>query len=145
MHYLAIVNTTTLQHYHALHDHLSDMIEDGRLRKADFPDDYDFLVESLAQLSGEGSECNPCVLILCKGGLVQNVVSDVPLKVSILDYDDPTDGDTIIDVSQTDGTIESAALSNPQCEFAPDRVNKVVEFFRNSERTRTGRARLAAT
>lgn len=120
----------TLQRYHALHDRLSDMIEDGRLKKADFPDDYDFLVESLADLSGLESDSNPRVLIFCEGGLVQNVVSEVPLEVSILDYDNSTDGDTLVDVPQSDGRgFETAALSCPECEVAPDRVSKVVECF----------------
>lgn len=36
--------------YAELHDGLSDMIEDGRLTEADIPDDYYWLVESLAAL-----------------------------------------------------------------------------------------------
>lgn len=37
--------------YHELHDGLSDMIESGRLTAADIPDDYEWLVESLAYLA----------------------------------------------------------------------------------------------
>jgi predicted protein tyrosine phosphatase len=36
--------------YHALHDGLSDMIESGRLTQQDIPDDYEWLVESLANM-----------------------------------------------------------------------------------------------
>jgi hypothetical protein len=36
--------------YRKLHDGLSDMIESGRLTEADCPDDYRWLVESLARL-----------------------------------------------------------------------------------------------
>jgi len=139
------VNKNILQRYHALHDRLSDMIEDGRLKKSDFPDDYDFLVESLAQLSGEGSECSPRVLIFCEGGLVQNVVSDVPLEISILDYDEPTEGDTLVDVPQTDGRVESARSAAPHVRLHRTASPRWSNTFRNSERTRTGRACLAAT
>lgn len=37
--------------YAELHDGLSDMIESGRLTAADIPDDYKWLVESLAYLA----------------------------------------------------------------------------------------------
>lgn len=37
-----------LDHYHKLHDGLSDMIESGRLERGDIPDDYEWLVEMLA-------------------------------------------------------------------------------------------------
>ena len=37
--------------YAALHDGLSDMIEGGRLRKEHIPDDYRWLVETLAGLA----------------------------------------------------------------------------------------------
>lgn len=43
--------TKLLNKYLELHDGLSDMIEDGRLRREDIPDDYDWLTESLAQLA----------------------------------------------------------------------------------------------
>lgn len=39
-----------LKAYHKLHDGLSDMIEGGRLTEGDIPDDYRWLVESLAEL-----------------------------------------------------------------------------------------------
>ena len=38
--------------YARLHDMLSDMIEGGRLRRGDIPDDYDALVGELEKLSG---------------------------------------------------------------------------------------------
>ena len=41
-----------LDAYRRLHDGLSDMIEGGRLTRAAIPDDYDWLVESLAWLAG---------------------------------------------------------------------------------------------
>lgn len=40
-----------LRSYLNLHDRLSDMIESGRLKEADIPDDYAWLVESLASLA----------------------------------------------------------------------------------------------
>ena len=40
--------------YRALHIGLSDMIEDGRLTEVDIPDDYQWLVEVLAALAGDG-------------------------------------------------------------------------------------------
>lgn len=123
------MNKNALQRYHALHDRISEMIEDGRLKKSDVPQDYEFLVESLAALSGSESGRLPRVLIFCEGGLVQNVVSEVPLDVSLLDYDDPTEGDTLVNVPQSDGRVETAALSCPECEVAPDRVTRVVECF----------------
>jgi len=42
---------TELSAYHALHDGLSDMIESGRLTIDDIPDDYNWLVESLANMT----------------------------------------------------------------------------------------------
>jgi hypothetical protein len=42
---------TVLNLYRKLHNGLSDMIEDGRLKEADIPDDYKWLVESLAHLA----------------------------------------------------------------------------------------------
>lgn len=38
-----------LRGYHILHDGLSDMIEGGRLKEADIPDDYRWLVETLVR------------------------------------------------------------------------------------------------
>jgi hypothetical protein len=35
--------------YAKLHDGLSDMVESGRLTEADIPDDYQWLVEALAE------------------------------------------------------------------------------------------------
>lgn len=43
-----------LRLYHKLHDGLSDMIEGGRLTEADIPDDYAWLVESLASVANVG-------------------------------------------------------------------------------------------
>lgn len=45
------VTEQALRAYGKLHDGLSDMIEEGRLTEADIPDDYQWLVESLAELS----------------------------------------------------------------------------------------------
>ena len=39
---------TNDKHYHKLHDGLSDMIEGGRLKASDIPDDYQWLIETLA-------------------------------------------------------------------------------------------------
>lgn len=36
--------------YGCLHDGLSDMIEGGRLKEADIPDDYQWLVKELTEL-----------------------------------------------------------------------------------------------
>lgn len=44
-------NASLLQRYQALHDGLSDMIEQGRLREEDIPEDYRWLVESLETLA----------------------------------------------------------------------------------------------
>lgn len=44
------VTDTRLAAYEKLHDRLSDMIESGRLHKGDIPDDYDWLVNTLAGL-----------------------------------------------------------------------------------------------
>lgn len=38
--------------YEELHDGLSDMIESGRLTESMIPDDYQWLVEGLAELAG---------------------------------------------------------------------------------------------
>lgn len=45
-----------LASYRSFHDGLSDMIEDGRLTAADIPDDYKWLVDSLAALVSEGDK-----------------------------------------------------------------------------------------
>lgn len=37
--------------YRRLHDGLSDMVEGGRLDESDIPDDYQWLVDSLAELA----------------------------------------------------------------------------------------------
>lgn len=36
--------------YRALHDGLSDMIDEGHLKEADIPDDYRWLVDMLVEL-----------------------------------------------------------------------------------------------
>lgn len=41
-----------LDNYRRLHDGLSDMIEGGRLTRAEIPDDYDWLVEAMVWLAG---------------------------------------------------------------------------------------------
>ena len=41
------------ENYEQLHDGLSDMIESGRLTEADIPEDYTWLVESLAHLAAK--------------------------------------------------------------------------------------------
>lgn len=45
-----------LQHYRKLHDGLSNMIESGRLTEAKIPDDYLWLVDSLAKIAGLDTE-----------------------------------------------------------------------------------------
>lgn len=47
----AVFKCGTARTYAELHDGLSDMIESGRLTAADIPDDYEWLVESLAYLA----------------------------------------------------------------------------------------------
>lgn len=42
-----------LNDYLSLHDGLSDMIENGRLRQEHIPDDYKWLVESLSKLANQ--------------------------------------------------------------------------------------------
>lgn len=44
-----------LEHYHRLHEGLSDMIEGGRLKEIDIPDDYQWLVELLAEVPKQPS------------------------------------------------------------------------------------------
>lgn len=46
------MNEDLLDEYRKLHDGLSDMVEGGRLREADIPDDYQWLVSSLEKLAG---------------------------------------------------------------------------------------------
>ncbi len=43
-------HTKLLNKYLELHDGLSDMIEDGRLRREDIPADYDWITESPLQV-----------------------------------------------------------------------------------------------
>ena len=50
-----ITQEQLLQEYEKLHDGLSDMVEGGRLREGDIPDDYQWLVQSLAKLTGMGN------------------------------------------------------------------------------------------
>jgi hypothetical protein len=49
-------DTQLLAGYKRLHDGLSDMIEGGRLREEHIPDDYKWLVETLAQLGADESQ-----------------------------------------------------------------------------------------
>lgn len=42
-------NAARLAIYKELHDGLSDMIESGRLKRADIPEDYAWIVETLAR------------------------------------------------------------------------------------------------
>ena len=44
-----------LEHYRKLHDGLSDMIEGGRLTKADIPNDYEWLVRKLERVPSDTS------------------------------------------------------------------------------------------
>lgn len=43
-----------LSGYRSFHDGLSEMIEEGRLTEADIPNDYNWLVTSLASLVADG-------------------------------------------------------------------------------------------
>lgn len=45
-----------LREYAKLHDALSDMIEEGRLREGDIPDDYQWLADTLQTLGGYWEE-----------------------------------------------------------------------------------------
>ncbi len=45
-----------LESYQRLHDGLSDMVEGGRLAVSDIPNDYQWLVESLASLANRVGE-----------------------------------------------------------------------------------------
>ena len=51
-----------LHWYRMLHDGISEMIEAGRLKESDIPDDYQWLVESLARLSAHPA--NTVVLVV---------------------------------------------------------------------------------
>lgn len=46
------MTASLLPKYRALHDGLSDMIEEGRLNEADIPDDYRWLVDTLVEIAG---------------------------------------------------------------------------------------------
>lgn len=50
---LALAAIARLRQYEKLHDGLSEMIESGRLTAADVPNDYQWIVETLASLAGE--------------------------------------------------------------------------------------------
>jgi hypothetical protein len=43
--------SSLLDKYRALHDGISDLIEDGRLKESAIPDDYQWLVEHMAELA----------------------------------------------------------------------------------------------
>jgi hypothetical protein len=46
------LDTGAYRAYRELADGLSEMIEDGRLKLADIPNDYGWLVETLAKIAG---------------------------------------------------------------------------------------------
>jgi hypothetical protein len=65
--------------YHQLHDELSDMIEDGRLKQTMFPDDYKVVAEGLAFLAGNPTSApeNPATMAALNNTLTDVIESAV--------------------------------------------------------------------
>ncbi len=105
---ITITQTDTLvDAYRKLHDGLSDIIESGRLTEADCPEDFHWLVESLATL-GAHPENN-----IKTGEAIPAFVAQ-----SIEDLDNETDGDDEED--DDEDSVCAAGICTQACEPGSD-------------------------
>lgn len=68
----------------------------------------------------------PTVIIFVEGGVVQHIMSSVPVEAYIVDYDvEGFDSDRIREIPQTDGPPEEAGVSDGYVELDPERVSEL--------------------
>lgn len=71
----------------------------------------------------------PAVVVVCDGGLVQDVLTDRPCDVAVLDYDkDGIGEDDLIDIPQDDGTTEKGRLYRESPEVNPKATIALMEL-----------------
>ena len=69
----------------------------------------------------------PRLVITTDGGLVQSIVSDLPLQPTVIDYDvEGADPDTLTAVDQADGSTSPASVSSRGCEVNPAAINRML-------------------
>ena len=70
------------------------------------------------------------IVIVYKGGLVQNVVSSEPVEVMLIDYDTKgaCEGDTVL-MPQKNGGVSEAYVSGCWTELNADEVERCFNFF----------------
>ena len=90
-------DTATPFTYARLHDGLSDMVEGGRLRESDVPDDYRWLVEALARLANplpiDTAAAAPLATFTVSGGIgYESACDTAPLIIAFKDRDNVREG-----------------------------------------------------
>jgi hypothetical protein len=67
------------------------------------------------------------VVIICDGGLIQDVLSNTDVKITVIDYDlESYDENCLTDIPQSDGSKEKAYVYLTQAELNPERVSQLV-------------------
>jgi hypothetical protein len=72
------------------------------------------------------------VLIVVEGGLIQSVITDAPIAVTVIDYDtECADDDEICEVPQSDGSMEDAFVYHLDREPLDERMTDFLEWGEN--------------
>ena len=82
------------------------------------------------------------IIIVCDGGLIQDIVTSEPAEVYTIDYDVEGYDGTLCKIPQRDGELEEAHAIRRVGEVNPKRVNElaeVIEWHEKRIRTRAGR------
>ena len=68
----------------------------------------------------------PRLVIMCNGGLVQDVISDVPMDGTVIDYDvEGADAEDISKILQRDGSVEDGSMWNVDVEVNSKRLDQI--------------------
>ena len=138
---LAFMAETGTDEADALPDMLADLMHWADREGYDFGDQLHrarrhYIAETAPEPGWNDAPTPPQVVIVIEGGIVQEVLSNIPLDAGILDYDtEGADEDEVFDVPQTGsapaqacGHIESAAVN-------PSRVAELLEAINSKPET----------
>ncbi len=78
-------------------------------------------------VASEAKRPAPRVLVTCDGGLVQGIVSDVPILATVLDYDvEGADLERLRDVPQGEGKTELGSLTEWNAAIDPAQITEAL-------------------
>ncbi len=73
----------------------------------------------------------PRVAIICDGGLVQEVIADIPMRAIVCDYDvEGADEEDLTKIPQNEGEDDQpASISQPACDDSPETIDDLLKNY----------------